>query len=900
MNRKLRTHLLARTLVGALAVVAAAAADFGTAFVYQGRLNDQGQPANGLYDLRFVLYTDATGGTALGEVEANPTGVTNGLFTVRLDFGADGFDGQPRWLEVLARANGAAGDHELLAPRQEVLPAPYALVAAQAAVAGVATVATSAQTATTVAPGAVSAAGIAPSQVVKSLNNLRDNLTLAAGDNLTLTPSGQTLTLSSPTDWHLGGNSGTTPGTHFLGTLDNQALELKVNGLRALRLEPNSSGAPNVIGGSQANAVAGGVLGATIAGGGATNYGGSPYPNRADADFATVGGGRLNTIEGGATLGTVSGGQGNLIQSNVVHGTIGGGQNNQLQGVYGQTTQHGFIGGGRTNVLEASTRGSSIVGGEENRIQSEAYRAFIGAGYRNVIGTNASYSVIAGGYGNIISNSAGEATIPGGYGNVAGQSYTFAAGRQAKANHQGSFVWGDSQAADFASTANNQFLIRASGGVGLGTNSPQAALHVAGTVRADAFVSGGNTPASFGSVGIGTATPEDALLDVEGDMRLNDHDLFLRGGADRNHGLGWYGNWPYEKPFGGQTPDGPVLYGFGGGGLGTTEGGANLALGWNRSGAVAVDPQHRNTGGLTPGLIFGVGSGEGISSKRTPEGNAWGLDFYTYFEPRLSITQSGNVGIGTTSPSAKLEVAGTVKATAFEGPGLMTWQTANGSSITAAPNRGYIAQGPTLLTLLLPASPPVGTTINVLGAGTGGWRVNANVGQSFNLLGGGGGGGGAGSWVARDSDRAWRAVASSADGTKLVAAAMTGLYTSADSGISWTPPETSRAWTAVASSADGTKLVAGAFQHSGNADYHIYTSGDSGATWVQRTQQTVGHWIQIASSVDGNGLVAVSSGQDFRHPLLTSADAGINWHTDVPHLSAPMFYAVASAAVGIP
>ncbi len=39
--------------------------------------------------------------------------------------------------------------------------------------------------------------------------------------------------------WSLNGNSGTTPGTNFLGTTDNQALELKVNGQRALRIEPN-------------------------------------------------------------------------------------------------------------------------------------------------------------------------------------------------------------------------------------------------------------------------------------------------------------------------------------------------------------------------------------------------------------------------------------------------------------------------------------------------------------------------------------------------------------------------------------------------------------------------------------------------------------------------------------
>ena len=59
--------------------------------------------------------------------------------------------------------------------------------------------------------------------------------------------------------WSLTGNAGTTPGTNFVGTTDNQALELKVNGQRALRLEPGV--APNVIGGFAGNAVTGGATG---------------------------------------------------------------------------------------------------------------------------------------------------------------------------------------------------------------------------------------------------------------------------------------------------------------------------------------------------------------------------------------------------------------------------------------------------------------------------------------------------------------------------------------------------------------------------------------------------------------------------------------------------------------
>ena len=71
--------------------------------------------------------------------------------------------------------------------------------------------------------------------------------------------------------------------------------------------------------------------------------------------------------------------------------------------------------------------------------------------------------------------------MPGGANNVAGGKYSFAAGQQAQASNQGAFVWADSQNATFTSTGNNQFLIRAEGGVGIGTASPGELLEVDGT-----------------------------------------------------------------------------------------------------------------------------------------------------------------------------------------------------------------------------------------------------------------------------------------------------------------------------------------------------------------------------------------------------------------------------------
>jgi hypothetical protein len=80
------------------------------------------------------------------------------------------------------------------------------------------------------------------------------------------------------------------------------------------------------------------------------------------------------------------------------------------------------------------------------------------------------YGTVGGGWHNQASGNS--ATVAGGNYNTAAGQCSFAAGKQAKANHQGTFVWGDSQVADFASTAANQFLIRAQGGVAVNTNTP--------------------------------------------------------------------------------------------------------------------------------------------------------------------------------------------------------------------------------------------------------------------------------------------------------------------------------------------------------------------------------------------------------------------------------------------
>lgn len=468
------------------------------------------------------------------------------------------------------------------------------------------------------------------------------------------------------------GDYSTISGGHS-NLISSSALEATIGGGIGNFVEPG--GITTTIGGGAVNRASGG--GAAI-GGGLFNNASGDYAaiaggsnNFASGDYAAIGGGTVNKARGaystvggggGATaadsnsaLGnwsTVSGGQRNTAlgdwstvsggvanAASNAYATVGGGIDNSASGslttIGGgafntSSGQYGAVGGGRSHIASGY---SSTVGGGDGNFATDSGTTVAGGRNNRARGR---YATVGGGGGGVTpadSNSAlgNWSTVPGGIRNVAGGDYSFAAGRRAKALDLGSFVWGDGTDADFASTGTNQFLIRATGGVGIGTNSPATALTVAGQISANpgsaavpGFTFSGDlntgiySPAAdflaistngvermratdFGNVGIGTTTPNNKLS--------------VTGSADFSGNVG----------------------------IGTIAPVVDLDV----VGTISADVGTA----AGPGYIF---SGDFNTGIYRPAIDNIGLS--TNGTERMRVNSLGNVGIGTTAPGHRLSV----------------------------------------------------------------------------------------------------------------------------------------------------------------------------------------------------------------------------------------------------
>ncbi len=200
-------------------------------------------------------------------------------------------------------------------------------------------------------------------------------------------------------------------------------------------------GADNVLYGNQAYSMVNLGVACTTGASGENNVlctVGGGLGNRAAASYSTVGGGTYNTADSGMA-------------------TVGGGSTNKASGGYAT------VGGGGFNT--ASGHRATVGGGSENT--ADGYIAIVGGGWLNQ--ANADQATVGGGYSN---EATGKwSSVPGGYDNTAQGNFSFAAGRKARANHGGSFVWADSTDGDFSSSSENEFSVRASGGMRMIANN---------------------------------------------------------------------------------------------------------------------------------------------------------------------------------------------------------------------------------------------------------------------------------------------------------------------------------------------------------------------------------------------------------------------------------------------
>lgn len=200
---------------------------------------------------------------------------------------------------------------------------------------------------------------------------------------------------------------------------------------------------------------------------------------------ATVGGGANN--ETGGEQATIAGGRYNKAMG--LSSSVGGGYENIATGI------DAHIGGGSFD--SASGNAATISGGAVHRATAD-YSTIGGGGVNRASGTS---STVAGGYQNIASGTdatvgggynneaAGlRSTVPGGTGNAANGDNSLACGTNAWVTHDRTFMWNDDPNNGLLSTAPDQFIIGCSGRIGMGTNSPEAYLHVrdgsAGSVTA--------------------------------------------------------------------------------------------------------------------------------------------------------------------------------------------------------------------------------------------------------------------------------------------------------------------------------------------------------------------------------------------------------------------------------
>jgi hypothetical protein len=683
----MRPAVFLTIILGTLGAVGDRAAAQGTAFTYQGRLSGTGGAASGLYDLRFEAYATPTGGTPLGSQTHSPVAVSNGLFTVAVNLGLGVFTGPPRWLEIAVRTNGSPGAFELLSPRQQITPTPYAMMAGN--------ITGSITTLDSPSGGPADALTVDRfGRVGIGTNDSGAGLHVASGTNM-FAP-GQLELLTVVTNGWPGVSNFTAPVNVF------------VQGTRAYvtTFFPGSLQIFNVFNPSQPQ-----LLGEVLDDGARP---GSPFTRLGGADGIYVTNGLAYVTsenENAVTIINVANPQAPVKVAEIVDGVNGFNGLSLATGVLVQGTNLfvlGFIDSALSIINIANPANPQLIreiyddsvlpGSPFTKLQYPYQMTLIGT--KLYIAARGDHAITVLDVANpsspqIVAEMLDDSVNPGSQftklrdvnwvevvGNIA---YAVSGGFSGSADHSLTII-------DVSDPSNPVKLSEVSDET-VQPGSPFTKLRGAWAVKVSrntAFVTcfGDNALSVIdvsdpreprllrelvdGQGGFNHLNFTEGLTVVgntlyalgDGDSALNIFNLPTRQlglVVDRFVGIGTDRPRSELDVAGTISADGDVQ-----------AAGAGVFGSLSSLGSVLVDRSGVNSGALQPGLLFGERGSEGIASARSGGTNAQGLDFYTFSQRRMSLTAGGALGLATFSPSFTLHVNGTAGK-----PGGGSWSVAS-------------------------------------------------------------------------------------------------------------------------------------------------------------------------------------------------------------------------------
>ncbi|HEY0461391.1 MAG TPA: tail fiber domain-containing protein [Pyrinomonadaceae bacterium] len=485
-----------------------------TAFTYQGKLTDSNLAANGSYDMQFALFDAPAGGSQIGATVTNAAvQVTNGIFTVTLDYGAISLPGADRFLEISVRQTGNPNPRVLLAPRQQVTSAPYAVQSLNAN-----TAINSAQLGGIAASNYVIAEDVrlsdARTPLPGSANYIQNTTNPQTSANFNISGSGAANIFNAATNYQIGGSQVLSAGgtnNIFGGSGAGASNTFGVNNVffGFTAGNQNTTGSFNAFFGPEAgfsntNAVAGSFFGSAA---GRQNLGSNNAFFGADA-------GRFNTSgDNNAFFGTFAG-KNNLTGTlNTFIGTNAGlantiGSNNTLLGSsanFGANNLTFATAVGSGAVVNASN--TVVVGRAADTVQIPGSLNITGTLSANIFNAGVQFNIggirmlSAGGTNNVFAGNGAGAL------NSSGQANAFFGFNAGAVNSSGSFnaFFGSNAGAANTTAINNSFFGQGAGfktttggnntflGNGAGLNSTTAAGNTfVGSLAGQANVGGGN------------------------------------------------------------------------------------------------------------------------------------------------------------------------------------------------------------------------------------------------------------------------------------------------------------------------------------------------------------------------------------------------------------------------